>query len=943
MSGAFDRAAQGDVSSASYIWSKIHQNPALAELFSGRAGSWSLGKRGGVSAPGRQAIDELFGAALGTGRPFPSYSLSGTASATQATTMVKDIHSMAGDLHRLATGGVPWKATFIHPAAIPMGGARPGSAYTGSVPPAGRAYAPPPPGGWPIPMGPWGPIGGGAGGGAGGGGGRGGGGGFAAPPGGRGGGGGGGGGGGALGGASAYARGIMGARTAMAALAGGGLPSVPTALWAVAAVVPPLMVALEAYETAKLIYELPKFQAGIINSASPFGNIMAQSYRMGGAAGIGGKDILQSVYPFSGYSAAGQLGRWISPPVPKFLEAFGLKPEDAFNMVQQFGWRGLPGVNVRKPTIGPFGDIPPPKNDFEALVTQLGWIENSPAARALPPGMATAFTGRQVSRHQASALGTWEPFEGILEKAFDKGIDSSTVLKSMDATLESMEKQGANMLSPQGFATFWAQFQKFDLPGTRTGSMQADIMTSMTGRLGNVLGSVPTTLALAQYTAGFDLTKREGWAKMLGPDFEAILHKDPLTQHLFGDVTKGRLIMQSPLGLQALGEVLQSPGGLNVLVGAAKQMAANFGFGGDVGQDAMIKAVTGVKTLRQAALLREMSSGSIEGKRMQEFMNDPKSQIPDWFQLRALGGQLELQQPFFMYGVAHGVEELNDLMGKSEEFLKNIDQNISELLKQFGVTPRIAQTPASTEKHFTWGGPTMPPGYTPASYSPGNSTPWTGIPAGQPGPGKGTGGDPRGMIPVIRAAAAYYGLDPDDMVNLAKAEGLKGFLGDWRPGQGYTSGGAFQLNMLQGSLGEKYKAETGHDPRDPKYEQEAIWWATKYIKEHGVGRNWSSINAGYVRIPRVTGSTRSGATVETPNKSPFLPGSIPGTEHFVPGQHTHTFNPDHGPGYPDHPHIPTDVHPASYKTSGKGYWGEEWWQSHVMLQNGHVVVRQNTI
>lgn len=118
---------------------------------------------------------------------------------------------------------------------------------------------------------------------------------------------------------------------------------------------------------------------------------------------------------------------------------------------------------------------------------------------------------------------------------------------------------------------------------------------------------------------------------------------------------------------------------------------------------------------------------------------------------------------------------------------------------------------------------------------PGGSTSWM-PPANMGTPGPATADDPRGMTPIIRAAAEAYGHDPDVAVRVAKAEGLRNFLGD----QG-RSGSAFQL-FTGGGLGNEFQRQTGKSPLDPANESAAIWWAmqnlgtTGWAPYHGAAR-----------------------------------------------------------------------------------------------------------
>lgn len=96
-----------------------------------------------------------------------------------------------------------------------------------------------------------------------------------------------------------------------------------------------------------------------------------------------------------------------------------------------------------------------------------------------------------------------------------------------------------------------------------------------------------------------------------------------------------------------------------------------------------------------------------------------------------------------------------------------------------------------------------------------------------PSPGTPSEDDPRGMVPVIRASAARYGVDPETALKVAKSEGLGKFTGD-----GGTSYGAFQLHV-GGGLGDEFRRDTGLDPSDPKNEPATIDYAMRRLAETG--------------------------------------------------------------------------------------------------------------
>jgi hypothetical protein len=92
--------------------------------------------------------------------------------------------------------------------------------------------------------------------------------------------------------------------------------------------------------------------------------------------------------------------------------------------------------------------------------------------------------------------------------------------------------------------------------------------------------------------------------------------------------------------------------------------------------------------------------------------------------------------------------------------------------------------------------------------------------------------DPRGLIPFIHQTAARYQIDPSTAVDVARSEGLMNFASTVPGEQSY---GAFQLNMLPGSMGSDFQKETGLNPADPANEKLTIDYALRRASQEGWG------------------------------------------------------------------------------------------------------------
>lgn len=228
------------------------------------------------------------------------------------------------------------------------------------------------------------------------------------------------------------------------------------------------------------------------------------------------------------------------------------------------------------------------------------------------------------------------------------------------------------------------------------------------------------------------------------------------------------------------------------------------------------------------------------------------------------GGKKALQE------LEHGLSDVNTWIGTTEGGAETLNTTLGVLATIFGVTLVTAIGKMLVAINSVWASPlikfmvanpavagavafltAMKP--TPAgndaeveaetklgreSYwmaqHPGQPLPanfnWKSYQPGAGGAGAGvapTGGDPRGLVPLIRATAAKYGIDPDVAVRVARSEGLGNPVGD-----NNTSFGAFQLHT-GGGLGDRFQSETGLNPADPRNEPATIDFAMKHLAETG--------------------------------------------------------------------------------------------------------------
>jgi hypothetical protein len=143
--------------------------------------------------------------------------------------------------------------------------------------------------------------------------------------------------------------------------------------------------------------------------------------------------------------------------------------------------------------------------------------------------------------------------------------------------------------------------------------------------------------------------------------------------------------------------------------------------------------------------------------------------------------------------------------------------------------------------------------------------------------------DPRGMENSLRQSAARYGFNPDDVVALARAEGL-GTQNYATMDKGAYSYGALQMHV--GGLADEFQKATHLDPSLPENEQALNDWGLWYASQHGFGK-WSAVSGGGVPAPRrVAQSSLLNwlNPIGTANAAPMpgLAGGAPGA-YGVPG------------------------------------------------------------
>ncbi len=188
-------------------------------------------------------------------------------------------------------------------------------------------------------------------------------------------------------------------------------------------------------------------------------------------------------------------------------------------------------------------------------------------------------------------------------------------------------------------------------------------------------------------------------------------------------------------------------------------------------------------------------------------------------------------------------------------------------------------------------------------------------------PGQPTPGDPRGMIPIIRASAIKYGHDPDVAVQVARSEGLGTFAGDHG-----KSFGAFQA-YTGGGIGNEYQKTTGKDPSDPANEPHLIDYQMSRLNRdtwslyHGAARAGIGSHEGIgINQPQPTNTATSNQN-QPPSSQSQNDNSTINKDSFLQDPRNLRFG--SGAGRPDiHPNVINWLNNAGPAAFGPGWHAE---------------------
>lgn len=300
------------------------------------------------------------------------------------------------------------------------------------------------------------------------------------------------------------------------------------------------VVAKAVEEIALAPQTLGNVEMGALASAEPYNRIALGSTALGRAGGFRGMNLVGGI-------GAGKL----TPP--DWMSDLGLGPAEAMQLLQNFP--------ITPRSVG----------QATGIIQGLGNLQFQPALSGLPRGQIEQFAGDAARYGQISPTRQGLESLGIiltdpLTKAVQMGLDRASILRSMDASLQSAASSGGSFGGISNVGKWMTSFA--DLPGGRTGEAALAAGAGISGALGSVtsLSNPGRVVAMSSWA---NKLQSEGDLKNLfdstnGPGSWATYVQDPGNRAIADRYLRLRSTGQTPFAISALGDLMNSPGGEKV-------------------------------------------------------------------------------------------------------------------------------------------------------------------------------------------------------------------------------------------------------------------------------------------------------------------------------------------------------------------------------------------
>ena len=230
--------------------------------------------------------------------------------------------------------------------------------------------------------------------------------------------------------------------------------------------------------------------SGIVSSASPYMNLRIAAANLGRAGGLNSQNLLLGIHPNGPYS-------------PKWMSKYGIGPQKALGI--------LSGYGIQQ----------------QYSSQSLGIVKAIARAKYLPYMGEESYGSLEKSLNLKNTLGLaggnnayFNKMSGVLKFAVKHGLDSASVLQTMNKSLSMAASQGAMSLSYRGLSSFQERLMGGGGAYFRSGAgvlsteEQLNAGTNMIGRV-----PFPTVAAMeyARYKNGGKLpTSMGGMRKLFG-------------------------------------------------------------------------------------------------------------------------------------------------------------------------------------------------------------------------------------------------------------------------------------------------------------------------------------------------------------------------------------------------------------------------------------------
>lgn len=230
--------------------------------------------------------------------------------------------------------------------------------------------------------------------------------------------------------------------------------------------------------------------SGIVSSASPYMNLRIAAANLGRAGGLNSQNLLLGIHPNGPYS-------------PKWMSKYGIGPQKALGI--------LSGYGIQQ----------------QYSSQSLGIVKAIARAKYLPYMGEESYGSLEKSLNLKNTLGLaggnnayFNKMSGVLKFAVKHGLDSASVLQTMNKSLSMAASQGAMSLSYRGLSSFQERLMGGGGSYFRSGAG----VLSTEGQLNagtNMIGRVPfptvAAMEYARYRNGGKLpTSTGGMKKFLG-------------------------------------------------------------------------------------------------------------------------------------------------------------------------------------------------------------------------------------------------------------------------------------------------------------------------------------------------------------------------------------------------------------------------------------------